>query len=125
MFPLSRQRSWEEGWHFWLDHGILYFMTFYLLPDCSQIAKTGKRIKKQNKNSSLFLTLGSDSRRWWLGAFVLEQQNYISGINDYQRTVQAKFDHSLFICFKNQTRSYERNRPFETFCCLLICKQFW
>lgn len=47
--PLSRQRSWEEGWHFWLDHGILYFMTFYLLPDCSKIAKTGKRIKKQQQ----------------------------------------------------------------------------
>lgn len=47
--PLSRQRSWEEGWHFWSDHGILYFMTFYLLPDCSQIAKTGKRIKKQQQ----------------------------------------------------------------------------
>lgn len=90
MFPLSRQRSWEEGWHFWLDHGILYFMTFYLLPDCSQIAKTGKRIKKTH-DSSLFLTLESDSRSWWHGAFVLGQQNYISGINDYRRTVQAKF----------------------------------
>lgn len=71
--PLSRQRSWEEGWHFWSDHGILYFMTFYLLPDCSQIAKLEKGLKN---NSNLFLTLESDRRSWWHGAFVLGQQNY-------------------------------------------------
>lgn len=72
---LSRQRGWKGV-------AILVglwntFMTFYLLPYCSQIAKTGKRKNKnKKKTSSLFLTLESDSRSWWHGAFVLGQQNY-------------------------------------------------
>lgn len=88
MFPLSRQE---------LGRGMVFLVgswniLFYdILSATWLLTEKGLKKNKKKKNSRLFLTLGSDSRSWWHGAFVLGQQNYISGINDYRRTVQAKF----------------------------------
>lgn len=100
MFHLSRQSiELGRGWHFWSDNGIFSFILCHSI--CYLIAQhseTGK--KKSKKNTKLNKTPAAASFLWKVTAEVggteflsLEKKttNTNSGINNYKKTVQAKF----------------------------------
>lgn len=123
MFIQSRAMSWEEGWLFWLVNGILAFILwhFSLLLNCSEHSENWKKGKKKKKASSLLWKVTAEVDGMEL--LSLDNKTTNSGNNNYQKTVQAKFwpifYNTLFICLKNQSRHYEKNRLFVIFCCCL------
>lgn len=98
----------------------LFYDIFLCYLIAQSIAKTGKKEKKKKASSLLWkVTAEVDG----MELLSLDNKTTNSGNNNYQKTVQAKFwpifYNTLFICLKNQSRHYEKNRLFVIFCCCL------
>lgn len=67
--------SWEEGWQFWWENGILYFNDILSATNCLEHSESWKREKTTSSSLSFLWKVTAEGDRSH-GAFVLGQQNY-------------------------------------------------
>lgn len=89
----GRAMSWEEGWLFWSDNGISSFMTFYLLPNCSEHSENWKKGEKQQQPLPYSGKWQQKLVAWNFCPWTTKLQ--IVGLIITRKQFRPSFDHSL------------------------------